>query len=148
MISLLSFVQTGLLGSIGLDSSSEAVQSALVPAPSWDAESQFGGARIWKDGAMGICFEDHHVWMIFTDDFHTDLHMGAIAFDANGIYRQMTLEQMEAWLSSHTIASKRVEWPWCDEGACIETTSGVTFTFCAEEKSFPAFLCSLALVRR
>lgn len=148
MISLLSFVQTGYLGPVGLNSSREAVESEFGSPPSWDAESQPDSARIWKYGALEIYFDNHQVWMIFTDDFHVDLHMGTIAFDASGIHGRMTFDAVKSWLLSHSVAFERTEWQWCDRGVRIETNSGVTFTFCAEEESSLAFLCSLALVRR
>lgn len=148
MISLLTFIRTGRLGEIGLDSTREEVEAAFGSPPNWDAQSQPESAQIWKFGAMEIHFDEHRVWMIFIDDLRADLHMGDIAFDASGISGKMNTGDVEEWLSRRALEFKREIHAWCDEGVRFEVTSGVTLTLCAEEKGELAFLCSVALVRR
>ncbi len=103
MISLLTFIHTGRLGAIGLGSTRTEVELAFGSPPNWDAQSQPESAQIWKYGAMEIYFDQHRVWMIFTDDFCAGLHMGDIAFDANGISRTMNASDVEKWLRSNAV---------------------------------------------
>ena len=148
MISLFSFIQTGRLGAIGLDSTREDVEAAFGSPPTWDAESQPENAKIWKYGAMEIYFDEHRVWMIFSDNFCAELHMGDIAFDSSGISGHMNRSDVEAWLSVNSVEFRHESFPWCEEGVQFQTASGVTLTLCAENKGEIAFLNSLALVRR
>jgi hypothetical protein len=147
MISLLTFVQSGRLGAIELGSTREEVETVLGLPPAWDAESKIDNARIWKYGALEIYFQEHIVWMIFTDDFGTELNMGAIPFDHSGINGRMNEETLGKWLLAHGVEFKREVWSWCDEGVRLEATSGVTFTLCAEDEGKTALLCSFSVVR-
>ena len=148
MISLLTFIRTGRLGEVGLGAPREEVEAAFGSPPSWDAQSQPESAQIWKYGAMEIYFDEHRVWMIFTDDLRSDLNMGDIAFDASCIDGKMSASDVEEWLVTNAFEFKREGYSWCDEGVRFQTNSGVTLTLCADEEGKLARLCSLALVRR
>ncbi len=148
MISLLTFIRTGRLGAIGLGSTRTEVEAAFGPAPDWDAASQRESAQIWKYGAMEIYFDADRVWMIFTDDLRAPLHMGALAFEANGINGRISATDGEDWLRSNGVAFERESWPWCEEGVRLATGSGVTLTFGADAKGEPSLLLTFSIVRR
>jgi hypothetical protein len=80
MISLLNFIQTGRLGTIGLGSTREEVELAFGPPDDWDTQFLFPQSPLWGYGTIKIHFQAGVVDLIYSNDFEVP-HMGLIDCD-------------------------------------------------------------------
>ena len=107
MISLLTFIQTGRLGEIGLGSSRTEVELSFGPPDAWDARFSWPRARIWKYGDFEFHFDYERLWLIFTDAFDGALNMGQLPFDSWKIRSGVTQAEVANWLEEEGVAFQK-----------------------------------------
>lgn len=69
MLPLLTFIQTGRLGEIGVGSTRAEVELSFGPPDAWDARFPWPRASYWKYGDFEFHFDHERLWLIFSDTF-------------------------------------------------------------------------------
>ena len=128
-VSLCEFARTGLFGPISLGMSREELRLLLGNPPMWDADSTIEDASIWRYSDIEFYFQEHKLWMIFTD--HESLADGGETLEIGAwvVRPGLPRNDLEPALREHEI-TYRASHPAYDPRQChVLTSVGVKFSF-------------------
>ena len=148
MISLLTFIQTGRLGQIGLGSTRTDVELSFGPPDDWETRFPFPKSPVWKYGNIEIFFEQEIVSLICCEEFEVP-HMGQNELDPWKICASNSFDQVESWLHEEGIVH-RTGWGNVavdnDEGSWWMNIDGAQVTLRFDDdgqgKRLSSFWCS------